>query len=300
MSSITFKRFSPKDADAVSQLFRGVYGTRYPQPDVYLPTMIGQQNARRRWYSLLAWDAKELVGHAALYRLPGDTHQAELALLVVHPEARGQRTATRLSQALLARAGRLHLTTLHIKQVTSHPYTQRLARHIGFHNCGVLPDYVTSPFDLAPQETMVMGCQMIPGHARPLPEVHWLPDCRALMEPLLLAFGTESRRDLFTDMPMTTLYQQHRVEVQIQCLDRRVLAQLGDFPRHWLLSLKLNLSLSFNQDLEQLSARGFSFNGLMPAPGPSGWLALFHRGAPPRTLYIDCPRMQRLAHCAAR
>ncbi|MDR9753649.1 GNAT family N-acetyltransferase [Pseudomonas sp. SZMC_28357] len=295
MNPVTLKAFKPQDADAVSQLFSEVYGPRYPQPDVYLPIMVGQQNTRRQWYSLLAWDAGRLVGHAALCRSAQDRHQAELALLLVHPQAQGQCIATRLGRELVRRAPRLHLHTLSIKQVTSHPYTQRLARGIGFHNCGVLPDYVASPFGQSPQETMIIGCQMVAGHRRPLPPLAWPADSRELMEPLTLRFGTQSNWPRISPAAMTTLYQQERIELVIQRLDKRILRQLDRLPAHWLVSLKLGLGLSFAQDMQRLSALGFRFSGIMPAPGPEGWLALFHRGVKPRALAIDCSHMQRLA-----
>lgn len=292
MTRLIVRAYRPCDANAVSRLFQEVYGDDYPQPDVYLPSMISRHNAEGHWQSMLAVDDAGVLGHAALRR---DTHSntAELALTVVHPSAQGQSLATCLSRELLRQAAALGLENVSIKQVTHHPYTQRMAKKIGFHSTGLLPDYVPSPFVEPLRETMVMGCHIIEGHTRPLPDISWPESCRAFMQHLCSVFGTHQDTSRLA-MPLQIEQNQHRVDIVIQRLNKDLLDQLWRLPRHWLISARLELSRHFAQDLRSFSALGFAFTGLMPTPGDNGWFALFHRGVQSRPLNLNCPHMQQL------
>ncbi|WPN55556.1 GNAT family N-acetyltransferase [Pseudomonas sp. P9_31] len=293
MTRLIVRAYRPSDAGAVSRLFREVYGDHYAQPDVYLPDMISQHNAEGRWQSMLAVDDARVLGHAAL-RLETPSNTAELALSVVHPAAQGQSLATRLSRELLRQSGTLGLKSVSIKQVTHHPYTQRMAEKIGFYSTGLLPDYVPSPFAEPLPETIVMGCHMIDGHTRPLPDIPWPESCRTFMQHLCSVFGTHQDKASPPAMPLQIKQHQHRYDIVIQRLNRHLLEQLWRLPSHWLLSARLELSRYFARDLRRFSALGFAFTGLMPMPGDNGWFALFHRGAQSRSLNLHCPHMQQL------
>lgn len=293
MSTLRLRRFRHADAAPVSELFRQVYGPRYVQPDVYLPSMISQHNACGHWYSLLAVDGETVVGHAALCREPLNPLHAELALSLVHPDAQGQQIATRLGRELLRRARRLGLEIVSIKQVTSHPFTQKMARTLGFHSTGLLPDYVPSPFGNPHPETIVLGYVMVNGSQRPLPSLHWPPRCQALTTSLAEALGTSATSTPQSPKPLQVRQHHERIELTVQCLDQPVMEQVRRLPAHWRVCLRLELSRGVNQHLESLSSAGFVFTGLMPAPG-KGWLALFHRGSKRQPLTLCCPHMQRL------
>jgi GNAT superfamily N-acetyltransferase len=293
MTELIFRRFHSSDARAVSQLFREVYGDLYVQPDVYLPNMISQHNAEGRWISMLAVDDHRVLGHAALCHdlTSGNT---ELALSVVHPAAQGQSIATRLSRELLEQAGSLGSTSVVIKQVTHHPYTQRMAATVGFQSTGVLPDYVPSPFAEPLAETIVMGCYLAEGHTRPLPDIAWPESCRGFMEHLCSVFGTQADVPSLSSIPLQITQHHHRFEIVIQRLNKRLLEQVRQLPGHWLISARVELSAHFAEALHSLTMLGFAFTGLTPAPGRHGWFALFHRGAQPRSLSLHCPHMQQL------
>lgn len=293
MTRLIVRPYRPSDAHAVSRLFREVYGSHYVQPDVYLPNMISQHNTEGRWQSMLAVDNARVLGHAALCRdIPSNT--AELALSVVHPAAQGQNIATRLGQELLMQSGSLGLKSVSIKQVTHHPYTQRMAERIGFYSTGLLPDYAPSPFAEPLPETIVMGCHMIDGRARPLPDIPWPENCRAFMQHLCSVFGTQQDKASRPAMPLQIKQQQHRFDIVIQRLNRRLLEQISQLPRHWLISARLELSRHFARDMHSFLALGFAFTGLMPTPSDNGWFALFHRGVQSRSLNLHCARMQQL------
>jgi GNAT superfamily N-acetyltransferase len=293
MPHLIFRPYRPSDARAVSQLFREVYGDHYVQPDVYLPNMINQHNAEGRWKSMLAVDDGRVLGHAALcHDTPADT--TELALSVVHPAAQGQSIATRLGRELLSRSGSLGFKGVSIKQVTHHPYTQRMAANIGFHSTGLLPDYVPSPFAEPLPETIVMGCYVAEGHTRPLPDIPWPDSCRGFMQHVCSVFGTHPDTTPLSSLPLQLKQHHKRFDMVIQRLTKRLLEQIRQLPRHWLISTKLQLSRHFAQDVRNLAALGFTFTGLMPTSITHGWFALFHRGAQSRHLNLHCPHMQRL------
>ncbi|MGE8177464.1 GNAT family N-acetyltransferase [Pseudomonas fluorescens] len=294
MSTIRFRRFRQADSAAVSALFRQVYGENYVQPDVYLPSMIGQHNADNRWHSMLALIDERIVGHAALCRDAHSLDHAEFALCLVHPQARGKNIATRLGRELLRRASRLGLKSVSIKQVTHHLYTQQMAQKLGFKNIGLLPDYVPSPFGESHEESVVIGYQMVKGHARPLPQLEWPAACATFMGQLSASFGTRNDSPSQRSFPMQISQHHERVEVVLYQLDKSVLLQLEQLPAHWMISIKLDLSQHSPQSMRRLCAIDFVFTGLMPAPAASGWYALFHRGAKPRPVSFYCPHMQQL------
>jgi GNAT superfamily N-acetyltransferase len=293
MSNLVYRRYQPGDAHAVSQLFRVVYGDHYVQPDVYLPNMISQHNADGRWTSMLAVDGQRVLGHAALCKDPlADT--PELALSVVHPAAQRQSIATNLSRELLMQAGSLGFNSVLIKQVTHHPYTQRMAQSIGFHSTGLLPDYVPSPFCESLPETIVIGCQVAQGTSRALPDIQWPESCRSLMQRLSTVFGTSRTESSPLSIPLHIRQHHHRYAIVVHRLNERLLDQLSGLPGRWLISVKLAMSRHFAEDLHRLTGHGFTFTGLMPAHRNCGWFALFHRGAQRRSLNLHCPDMQQL------
>ena len=293
MSNLVYRRYQPGDAHAVSHLFRVVYGDHYVQPDVYLPNMISQHNACGRWTSMLAVDGQRVLGHAALCN-DTLTDTTELALCVVHPAAQKQNIATNLSRELLMQAGSPGFNSVLIKQVTHHPYTQRMAQSIGFHSTGLLPDYVPSPFAESLPESIVIGCFVAQGNSRALPEIQWPESCRGLMQRLSAVFGTSRAATSPASIPLHIGQHHQRYAIAVHRLSNRLLEQLSALPRHWLISVKLALSRHFAEDLHRLTMRGFTFTGLMPTPGHDGWFALFHRGAQPRHLNLHCPDMQQL------
>ena len=293
MPHLIFRPYQPSDAHAVSQLFRDVYGDHYVQPDVYLPNMINQHNAEGRGKSMLAVDGLRVLGHAALcHDTPADT--TELALSVVHPAAQGQSIATRLGRELLSQSGSMGFKSVSIKQVTHHPYTQRMATNIGFHSTGLLPDFVPSPFAEPLPETIVMGCHVVEGHTRPLPDIPWPDSCRGFMQHLCSVFGTHADTTPLSSLPLQLKQHHKRFDMVIQRLTNCLLEQIRQLPRPWLISAKLQMSRNFAQDSRNLAALGFTFTGLMPTSNTHGWFALFHRGVQSRHLNLHCPHMQRL------
>jgi len=293
MDSVILRNYRPGDASALSRLFRTVYGEHYANHHVYLPCMFNQNHAEQRWHSLLAVEGEKIIGHATLSRGEGSC-SAELALSVVHPDTRGQNIATRLGQQLLVHAQALGCRGVIIKQVTQHPYTQRMAARLGFHNCGLLADYAPSPFGDTAPESLVIGYRPIDGYRRPLPLVNWPPACTELKQHLVSVFGVRDRQVRWTRPAVQLDQQWGRHDVVLRQLDHGLLRQLRRLPAHWRICLKLRLSADLATDASRLAAAGFTFTGLAPDDRGAGWLALFHRGTQPRALQLHCPHMQRL------
>ncbi|ROM70394.1 GNAT family N-acetyltransferase [Pseudomonas brassicacearum] len=294
MSTLVIRPFRSTDGAGISELFRRVYGDHYVSPDVYLPRMICQYNAQQHWRSMVAVLDEHVVGHAALCRGLASPSDAELALMAVDPALQGAGIATRLGQRLLDRCQDLGLARLSIKQVTSHPFSQRLAQQLGFHDTGLLPDYVPSPFANAQAETIVVGCQVISGQHRPLPHLRWPATCQWLMEPLASRFGTTAIETPAPVQPLQVRQLPGRIDIVAASMDRRLAGQLQHLPAHWPLSVRLGLRQSFADDCRRLMAAGFIFTGMMPAESDRGWQALFHRGALARSLNLHSETMQRL------
>jgi len=301
MESMILRNYRDSDATAVSELFREVYGDHYVQTDVYLPLLINQNHANKRWHSLVAVEGGRIRGHATLYRQSEKSHDAELALSVVHPDTRGQNIATRLGEQLLTHAQALGCRSVSIKQVTHHPYTQRMALSLGFHNTGLLPDYVRSPFGCKNPESIVLGVRAIDGYQRPMPGQVWPVICRPFMQQLSEVFGVEGGAARWRGASVQAEQHGNRHEMLLEKLDPQLLEQLRTLPGHWLISIRLQLSRQFAVDLHSLNAIGFAFTGVAPAQdNRGGWLALFHRGYRARRLTLSCPHMQQLHDQAQR
>jgi len=294
MSTLAIRMFRPADAIGISELFRRVYGDHYVSPDIYMPHMICQHHQHRHWFSMVAVMDEQVVGHAALCRPAANRKDAELALVAVDPTMQGSQIATRLGRQLLDSCEDLGLVRLSIKQVTSHPYSQRLAQRLGFHDTGLMPDHVPSPFPSAQTETIVVGCQMIGAHRRPLPHVQWPASCQWLMAPLTAQFGTTFDTAPTSMQPLQISSLPGRIDVVAGHMSQHLARQLQRLPAHWSIAVRLGLRRQFPEDYRRLMAAGFIFTGMVPAEGELNWQALFHRGALARQLNLQAAPMQRL------
>jgi GNAT superfamily N-acetyltransferase len=293
MDSMTLRSYRHDDAAAVSELFRKIYGGHYAQPHVYLPCMIDRNHAQGRWHSLVAVVGDQLLGHASLIRAKGSS-LAELALSVVDPESQGQNIASRLGERLLIHAEALGCKGVMIKSVTCHPYTQRMAASLGFHCTGWLPDYAPSPFVPSARESLVIGYTPVAGERHPIPLLKWPKGCRSFMERMCDVLGTKDTPAPWVGEPVHFEQRWNCFEGVIRKLDGDLLKQLRELPADWLISIRLRLAEDFDNAWQELTTSGFVFTGIAPDETGAGWLALFHRGARPPALRLNCPHMQRM------
>ena len=290
-AGVCLRDFRQEDGAAVSGLFRAVYGDHYVYPDVYLPHQIQQRNRTGQWQSAVAVAGELVVGHAALWfdaALPG---QAEVALNVVHPSARGRRIATGLCRHLCANARAQGLTLITIKQVSTHQQTQHLARTLGFHTTALLLDYVTSPFGRPEPEHIVLGC--LPLKSRPLPDLDWPSSWRAWLEPVQAAFGRHSPPHPEGPCEMKLVKQGPRLELTLTCPKPRQLHEVVCLPAGQLIYLKLVACASALAGLDMLEHGGFRFCGLLPDHRDS-WQLLLLRGHRRQAPAFACERANEL------
>ncbi|KVG87702.1 hypothetical protein WJ36_30295 [Burkholderia ubonensis] len=286
------RQYQPTDATDVSALFRAVYGEHYVYADVYLPTQIQQRNASGQWRSAVAVRDGDLLGHATLWLDVARPGQAELALNVVHPNARGQGIASLLGRHLHAVAIDLGIALLTIKQVCSHPQSQYLAQSLGFHSTALLLDYVDSPFGRPEPESIVLGC--LPLQTRPLPRLNWPESWREWLAALYSVFGEGEAACVGPDLPDLTLTRYgQRLELTVQQPTESRLAEIATLPSSQLIYLKLPVTAEALARKPQLERDCFRFGGLLPAAS-GGWQLLWLRGLGRRDIHFSDEQAERL------
>jgi GNAT superfamily N-acetyltransferase len=249
--------------------------------------MIRERNANGHWRSCVASLDGLIVGHALLSIDPSEPGLAELAMNVVHPCARGLGIATRLCEHLCAFARRSGLSTLTMKQVSTHPHSQRLARILGFRTTGLLLDYVASPFGLTGRESVVLGC--LPLRSRPLPGVAFLGNGELWLAMLAEAFGTVAVTSAPAGAaPMRISSHGKRIEVALDHVDAGVLDELVRLPRSRLVYVRLPIDQSLRESAPRLRHAGYAPAGIVPAP-QGQWHWLMQRGFEERELSLHCP-----------
>ncbi|AXE35551.1 GNAT family N-acetyltransferase [Chromobacterium phragmitis] len=284
--------YQPSDAAGISALFRAIYDDRYFYADVYLPSQIEQRNASGQWRSAVAIHDGRLLGHAALWLDPARPGQAELAMNVVHPDARGQGIASLLGRHLRAAAPGLGIELLTIKQVCAHPRSQYVARALGFHNTALLPDYIDTPFAGPEPESILFGC--LPLKPRPLPRLDWPENWKEWLAPLRQALGEESGAVSSSNLPGLALARHgQRLELTARQPTQARLAEIAALPASQLIYLKLPANQEAMARETQLREAGFRFGGLLPAAS-GGWQLLWLRGASAREIRFCDEQAERL------
>lgn len=283
--------YRASDAEPVSALFRAVYGEHYVYPDVYLPSRIHAHNVSGQWRSAVAVRDGQLLGHATLWRDAAQPGLAELALNAVHPDARGQRIASRLARHLRATAGQLGVGMMTIKQVCSHPRSQHVALALDFRSTALLIDYVESPFGRAERESIVVGC--LPLRAWPLPRLDWPAHWHEWLDGLRAAFGEAPPAPHPAAEDFSVTQDGLRVVLEASRANDALLAEIAALPARSLLDLSLPATAENLAHVPALTRGGFRFGGLLP-DASGGWRLLWLRGRSPRPLDLCDRQGERL------
>ncbi|KVW63340.1 GNAT family N-acetyltransferase [Burkholderia ubonensis] len=294
---VLVRDYQATDAEHVSALFRTVYGEHYVYPDVYLPSRINAHNVSGAWRSAVAVRDGQLLGHATLWRDAAQPGLAELALNAVHPDARGQRIASRLARHLHVTAGQLGVRMMTIKQVCSHPRSQHVALALGFHSTALLIDYVESPFGQPERESIVVGC--LPLRAWPLPRLDWPAHWHEWLHGLLAAFGEAPPAPHTAAEDFSVTQDGLRVVLEASRASNALLAEISALPARSLLDLILPATAENLAHAPALTRGGFRFGGLLP-DASGGWRLLWLRGRSPRPLDLCDPQGERLYRLYAR
>ncbi|WP_170476709.1 GNAT family N-acetyltransferase [Ruegeria arenilitoris] len=96
----------------------------------------------------VAYDSGGIVGTVQLIPagMPNQTHRADVAKLLVNPNARRRGVGRSLMTALIKRASELKRTLLVLDTRSSDP-SRMLYQTMGFEIAGEVPDYCRNPFD---------------------------------------------------------------------------------------------------------------------------------------------------------
>ncbi len=87
--------------------------------------------------------------------MPNQPHRADVAKLLVHPDARRQGLGRSLMNALFARSSELGRTTLVLDTRSTDP-SRILYQGLGFQTAGEIPNYCRNPFEPALEPTTFM------------------------------------------------------------------------------------------------------------------------------------------------
>ncbi|WP_171209268.1 MULTISPECIES: GNAT family N-acetyltransferase [unclassified Ruegeria] len=95
-----------------------------------------------------AYEDGRILGTAQLIPagMPNQPHRADVAKLLVHPEARRRGLGRSLMQSLFDRASELNRTVLVLDTRSTDP-SKLLYQQLGFQIAGEIPDYCRNPFD---------------------------------------------------------------------------------------------------------------------------------------------------------
>lgn len=280
------------DAAQVSALFNRVYGEDYFYPEIYLPSVICHHNRTRRWQSVVALLGGHIVGHALLWRSSEDDRRAELAMIVVDPQARGQGVATRMGRHLCDLARRQHLAVLTIKMVASHVWTQRLGAALGFQATGLLLDYVDSPICHPARETAILG--VLPLQALPLPLTGMPGDQPSWLAPLIEQFGAVSAGAAGDRAALTKItVQDDRLDLIIECANHFSLIEASRLSSTRMTHVWVRMDANLAMALSVLHQAGYADMGLALGPGRH-WYWLLQRGFSGRSLQLHSPTARAL------
>lgn len=299
---IGIRDFQRQDSEAISALFRTVYGERYVYPDIYMPSMISWHNAQGHWHSAIAEQNGTIIGHAALWQHDTDKEAAELAMFAVHPVIRNRGVATQLGKHLLLIANKLGLGTLTIKMVSSHQHSQRLAKTLGFHSTALLRDYVPSPFQSGQRESIILG--VLPLQPRPVPLA--VDDSRhdCWINLLKEKFGTAhippARETIAA--PVEISICDDRVDVTINKSISQTVNEISRLPDCKLIHIRVPIDGSLMSLRQRLWQGGYTDMGLAPS-AEGRWFWLLQRGYRSQQLELSCPiaialqKMNCAEHC---
>ena len=138
----TIRPLLAKEAIMVSQCLYRAYGYSYPDDYMYYPERIVHMNETGELTSVVALDeAGRVVGHSSLVR-HNQASVAELDHAVVAPANRKGGLLGRMT-ALLEEIGSKSLRGIYVQAVTSHTFSQRVIKNLGYKECalwmGLLP-----------------------------------------------------------------------------------------------------------------------------------------------------------------
>lgn len=280
--------FQPGDALGIARLAYDAYRYSYPYEHLYFPERLAALNASSELVSAVAvTPSGQVAGHTAIILEPGVGDRAELGVAMTRSEFRGQHVAERLSELLLAEATQRGFGMLFGTAVTTHVYSQRFARKLGFRDCALLPGYAPASLhfrgiqdSIEQRESFVLTVQYLDDAARrpralALPAAHreLLAAIYAelgipLAEPAAAQAAALPERAV-VDARIRTSLGLALIEVARWGADgvAQIRARLAEFRRERFAVIGLQLPLAepaAMASLAAIEALGFTVSGLWP------------------------------------
>ncbi|MEX0278351.1 MAG: N-acetyltransferase family protein [Ruegeria sp.] len=146
---------------AVEDLTGILHGCVHTGASIGFILPFSQADARRYWVTSIrpgletgaldlfaAYSGGRICGTVQLIpaQMPNQPHRADVAKLLVHPDARRKGLGRALMDALQARATELNRTTLVLDTRSTDP-SRILYQNLGFEIAGEIPNYCRNPFD---------------------------------------------------------------------------------------------------------------------------------------------------------
>lgn len=135
--------FNPADAPGVVELYRAIYGDKYPRREVYDPAELVRQSNTGDTYRMVArTNTGEVVGQIALYRSsPPNKELYEQGQMMVRHDYRKTWMATKLMNESLEKIPQRHgLEAVWGEAVCNHLFTQQSAVRQKFYETGLEMD----------------------------------------------------------------------------------------------------------------------------------------------------------------
>ncbi|WP_457606503.1 GNAT family N-acetyltransferase [Nitratifractor sp.] len=131
-ASIQIRDFRAGDGEAVSRLIYSNYSYSYFKEIFYYPRKVRELNEKGEIASVVAETREgKIVGHFALILVP-ESKIAEVGVVVVHPDYKGQGIMNAMLDRLMVRAHQLGLSAVFGEALMLHPYSQRSNLRHGF------------------------------------------------------------------------------------------------------------------------------------------------------------------------
>jgi hypothetical protein len=131
----TVESFIPKDAQGITDLFLGVYGSEYPIQIYVNPDLLIRENLSGRVISSVAKTTKgDIVGHNSLFNLAPCQKVYESGAGLVHRDYRGGHGifSELVAHGLSMGRERPDVDQVFGEPVCNHPFSQKMSRGLGF------------------------------------------------------------------------------------------------------------------------------------------------------------------------
>lgn len=125
------------EAVEVCRCIYDCYGYSYANENMYFPERVAAMNLQGKLISVVAVTGdNDIGGHCGLIFY--DLLPPELGIVVTKKKYRGQGFARQLSEFTELQALKRSVGGIQVKEVTAHPYTQKLCQKLGYKDCGML------------------------------------------------------------------------------------------------------------------------------------------------------------------